>query len=105
MLGARPFFISLKMSSSAELGLLARLPSLASPLGIASIVVIGVIAIYVIEKLIGVPYPPDIPLIREPKGARRFSLRTRWAYLTDCQALFYEAYHEVHPPSPLNDHH
>uniref|UniRef100_A0A0D2XPE3 Cycloheximide-inducible protein CIP70 (Cytochrome P450 family) n=1 Tax=Fusarium oxysporum (strain Fo5176) TaxID=660025 RepID=A0A0D2XPE3_FUSOF len=62
------------MSSSAELGLLARLPSLASPLGIASIVVIGVIAIYVIEKLIGVPYPPDIPLIREPKGARRFSL-------------------------------
>ncbi|KAL7759464.1 hypothetical protein ACKLNR_009554 [Fusarium oxysporum f. sp. zingiberi] len=82
------------MSSSAELGLLARLPSLASPLGIASIVVIGVIAIYVIEKLTGVPYPPDIPLIREPKGARRFSLRTRWAYLTDCQALFYEAYHE-----------
>ncbi|KAF4503532.1 cycloheximide-inducible CIP70 (cytochrome P450 family) [Fusarium agapanthi] len=79
------------MSSNAELGLLARV---ASPLGIAAIVVIGVVAICVIDKLTAVPYPPDIPLIREPKGARRFSLRTRWAYLTDCQALFYEAYHE-----------
>lgn len=102
MLVARQFFNSLKMSSSTESSLLARV---ASPLGIASIVVIGFIAIYVIDKLTSVPYPPDIPLIREPKGARRFSLRTRWAYLTDCQALFYEAYHEVQPPSPLNDYH
>lgn len=102
MLGANQFFISLKMSSSAGLDLLA---GVASPLGIASIVVIVVLAIYVIDKLTAVPYPPDIPLIREPKGARRFSLRTRWAYLTDCQALFYEAYHEVQSPSPLNYHH
>ncbi|WZH41935.1 cytochrome P450 [Fusarium acuminatum] len=83
-------------SSGGDLGplLLARLPTVTSPLGIASVLVVLVIALFITEKLISVPYPPDIPLIREPKGARRFSLRTRWAYLTDCKALFHDAYHD-----------
>ncbi|KAF4415155.1 Ent-kaurene oxidase, partial [Fusarium austroafricanum] len=63
------------MPSSVDAGfLLARLPSLTSPLGVACVTVLVFIALYVIEKLLNVPYPPDIPLIREPKGARRFSL-------------------------------
>ncbi|KAJ4266123.1 hypothetical protein NW762_004102 [Fusarium torreyae] len=86
------------MSSSGSVDvtplLLERLPSVKSPLGILSIAVAIFIVLYVIELFINVPYPPDIPLIREPKGARRFSLRTRWAYLTDCEALFHEAYHQ-----------
>ncbi|KAF4944618.1 hypothetical protein FSARC_14623 [Fusarium sarcochroum] len=86
------------MSSSASVDvtplLLERLPSIKSPLGILAIAVAIFVVLYVAELLINVPYPPEIPLIREPKGARRFSLRTRWAYLTDCQSLFNEAYHQ-----------
>jgi hypothetical protein len=93
------------MSSGGDLRLLllARLPTLTSPLGIASVLVVLFIALFITEKLINVPYPPDIPLIREPKGARRFSLRTRWAYLTDCKALFHDAYHDVRNQSPSSD--
>lgn len=84
-------------ASSIELGpeLLARLPALTSPLGLASVAAILLIGLLITEKLLSVPYPPDIPLIREPKGARRFSLRTRWQYLTNCQPMFHEAYHDV----------
>ncbi|KAJ4312060.1 hypothetical protein N0V84_010133 [Fusarium piperis] len=74
--------------------LLDHLPSLTSPLGIVSVVLVTILVLYLVENLIHVPYPPGIPLIREPEGARRFSLRTRYAYLTDCQALFREAYHD-----------
>ncbi|KAI8654609.1 hypothetical protein NCS57_01207500 [Fusarium keratoplasticum] len=74
--------------------LLDRLPSLTSPLGIVLVVLVTVFVLYSVENLIHVPYPPGIPLIREPEGTRRFSLRTRYAYLTDCQALFREAYHD-----------
>ncbi|RGP76850.1 ent-kaurene oxidase [Fusarium longipes] len=74
--------------------LLARLPALTNPLGLASVAAILLVALFITEKLLSVPYPPGIPLIREPEGARRFSLRTRWQYLTNCQPLFYEAYHE-----------
>ncbi|KAF4997932.1 hypothetical protein FDECE_11945 [Fusarium decemcellulare] len=74
--------------------LLDHLPSLMSPLGIASVAVVAFFVLYLVERLIHVPYPPGIPLIREPEGARRFSLRTRWAYLTDCRGLFREAYHD-----------
>ncbi|KAM0248340.1 hypothetical protein ACHAP5_003511 [Fusarium lateritium] len=83
-------------SSGEELGplFLARLPTLTSPLAIISAVAVLFIALFITEKVINVPYPPDIPLIREPKGARRFSLRTRWAYLTDCKTLFHDAYHD-----------
>ncbi|KAF7559762.1 hypothetical protein G7046_g4395 [Stylonectria norvegica] len=51
------------------------------------------ISIYWVDRLFfSVPYPPGIPLLREPKGARRFSLRTRLGYYTDCESLFREAY-------------
>ncbi|KAF4982584.1 hypothetical protein FZEAL_1816 [Fusarium zealandicum] len=73
--------------------LLDRLPSLTSPLGIVSVAVAGLVLLYLVERLISVPYPPGIPLIREREGARGFSLRTRIAYLTDCQSLYREAYH------------
>ncbi|KAM0563067.1 hypothetical protein ACHAPJ_001912 [Fusarium lateritium] len=86
------------MSSSGSVDvtplLLERLPSFKSPLGILSIAVAIFFVLYIVELFINVPYPPDIPLIRESKGTRRFSLRTRWAYLTDCEALFSEAYHQ-----------
>ncbi|KAF5021134.1 hypothetical protein F66182_6834 [Fusarium sp. NRRL 66182] len=72
---------------------LDHLPSLTSPLGIVSVVGAVFVVLYLVEQLIHVPYPPGIPLIREPEGARRFSLRTRWAYHSDCQTLFHEAYH------------
>jgi hypothetical protein len=84
-------------ASSMDVGpeLLARLPALTSPLGIASVAAILLVALFITEKILSVPYPPGIPLIREPEGARRFSLRTRWQYLTNCQPMFYEAYHQV----------
>lgn len=93
------------MSASVmDLGpeLLARLPTLTSPLGIASVAAILLISLFITEKLLSVPYPPSIPLIREPEGARRFSLRTRWQYLTNCQPMYYEAYHKVHIPLLVN---
>ncbi|PMD50708.1 uncharacterized protein K444DRAFT_638046 [Hyaloscypha bicolor E] len=34
-----------------------------------------------------IQYPSRLPRICEPKGATRFSLRTRLAFLTDCQKL------------------
>ncbi|KAM5343521.1 hypothetical protein ACJ41O_012058 [Fusarium nematophilum] len=73
--------------------LLEHLPSLTSPLGIALVASAGIVVLFLIERLINVPYPPGIPLIREREGARWFSLRTRFAYLTDCETLFQEAYH------------
>ncbi|CEI41467.1 hypothetical protein FVEN_g3634 [Fusarium venenatum] len=83
-------------ASSMDVGpeLLARLPALTSPLGIASVAAILLIALFITEKILSVPYPPGVPLIREPEGSRRFSLRTRWQYLTNCQPMFYEAYHQ-----------
>ncbi|KAL3466934.1 cytochrome P450 [Aspergillus heterothallicus] len=38
------------------------------------------------------PLPKGIALIREPPGKTSFSLKTRWAYLTNCEAIFREAY-------------
>jgi hypothetical protein len=75
--------------------LLARLPALTSPLGLAAVAAVLLIGLFITEKFLSVPYPEGIPLIREPKGAKRFSLRTRWLYLTDCKSLFHEAYQDV----------
>ena len=36
-----------------------------------------------------------LPLVRERPGKRFFSLRTRWAYYTDCANLYRDAYHNV----------
>ncbi|KAI5459113.1 cytochrome P450 [Mariannaea sp. PMI_226] len=77
---------------------MAPLPELLSPtitsiLGWASIFVGVIVFICFFESyFLAVPYPPGVPLIREPEGARRFSLRTRLAYYIDCEALFREAY-------------
>ncbi|KAH7140293.1 cytochrome P450 [Dactylonectria estremocensis] len=73
--------------------LLDHLPSLTSPLGIALIVSACFVLFYLTERFVlTIPYPPGVPLVGEPEGARRFSLRTRVAYYTNCEALFREAY-------------
>lgn len=52
-----------------------------------------IVAVLLLDRFVtGTPYPPDIPLIREPEGTRRFSLRTRLAYYIDCKGLFEEAW-------------
>ncbi|KAF4124822.1 Cytochrome P450 [Geosmithia morbida] len=54
-----------------------------------------VLAAYLIERFItGVAYPPSIPLIREPEGARSFSLRTRISYYTECKAIYEDAWNQ-----------
>lgn len=71
-------------------------PLMTSPLGIALTVSGSILVLYLIEHyILGVPYPPEIPLVREPVGARRFSIRTRLAFYTDCQNLFRDAYDNV----------
>ena len=77
------------------------IPGLASPLGIALVTAGVVIGLLTLQHLIfGVPYPEGVALIREPPGARRFSLRTRLAYYTDCRRLYDEAWHNVRLFSP-----
>jgi hypothetical protein len=41
-----------------------------------------------------IKYPDNLPRVRE-NGRRRFSLKTRLAYYTDCKAIFQEAYETV----------
>lgn len=53
------------------------------------------IGLYGLDALVSVPYPKGVPLLREPPGATRFSLKTRIAYYTDCAALYKEAYENV----------
>lgn len=85
--------------------LLDHLPSLTSPLGIALIVSACFVLFYLTERFVlTIPYPPGVPLVGEPEGARRFSLRTRVAYYTNCEALFREAYTKVCPRLSTNQH-
>ncbi|KAH7163462.1 cytochrome P450 [Dactylonectria estremocensis] len=75
--------------------LLEHLPRVASPLGVASIAVAGLVLLYLIERyVLDVPYPQGIPIIGQPEGSRRLSLRTRLRYHTDCEGLFREAYND-----------
>lgn len=77
---------------------LDRLPPLASPLGFALIAVAGFVLLYLIERyVLDVPYPQGIPIVGQPAGARRLSLRTRLRYYTNCESLFREAYDNVRP--------
>ena len=72
------------------------LPEFDSPLGIALIAFAAIAVLYFVNAaFLADPFPKDVPLIREPPGKRSFSLRTRWAYMTDCEALFREAYENV----------
>lgn len=65
---------------------------------IAAVIFIS-IAILVSATLLsivfGLQYPSNVPRIREKPGAGHFSLRTRLAYYTDCEALFLGAYEKV----------
>lgn len=58
----------------------------------AALVFVG---LYRLDALISVPYPKGVPLLREPPGATRFSLKTRLAYYTDCPSLYREAWENV----------
>jgi len=58
-------------------------------------VVNAMIAIFV-AHLSTWEHPVEIPRIREAKGKRTFSFRTRLAYHTDAKKLFQEAYEKVY---------
>lgn len=49
----------------------------------------------IVNRRLAIRYPSNLPRVREPAGATRFSLKTRLAYHTDCNALFEEAYEKV----------
>lgn len=53
------------------------------------------VGLYSLNALISVPYPKGVPLLREPPGATRFTLKTRLAYYTDCPSLYREAWENV----------
>lgn len=59
---------------------------------------IAVSAHLIIGYFTQVCYPPNLPRVREPAGATHFSLKTRWAYYTDCKALYKEAYETASLP-------
>lgn len=75
---------------------LQDLPPLTSPLGLGILALGSVVFLYLLERFVlSVPYPPGMPLVREPEGATRFSIRTRLAYYIDCKQLFHDAYNNV----------
>ncbi|KAF2140916.1 uncharacterized protein K452DRAFT_351633 [Aplosporella prunicola CBS 121167] len=55
-----------------------------------SAVLVSVVIVY--QTFFAIRYPANLPLIGEPAGKRRFSLRTRLRYYSDCAALYKEAY-------------
>ncbi|KAL2847551.1 cytochrome P450 [Aspergillus pseudoustus] len=62
-------------------------------LGIGLICLVPAALLYIINALfLRVTNPQGVPLIREPTGKKSFSLKTRLAYMFDCEALFREAY-------------
>lgn len=72
------------------------LPEMGSPAGIVLLALVGCTLLYVINNVFfTVPYPPNVPFIREPEGKQGFSFRTRLAYYLDCPSLFREAYQNV----------
>ena len=73
-----------------------QVSSLTSPVGIV-LLLIGLFAlIYILEIFFfEVPYPPNVPLVFEPEGARRFSWSTRLKYYTNYRSLLIEAHENV----------
>ncbi|OJJ46552.1 hypothetical protein ASPZODRAFT_66197 [Penicilliopsis zonata CBS 506.65] len=65
-----------------------------SPIGLGLLGVGALAALYLLHILLDVPLPKGVDRIREPPGKTSFSWKTRLAYVTDCQQLFHEAYHE-----------
>jgi len=58
------------------------------------IVLLTFAVVYLYRRLFLIRYPADAPRVRDV-GKSRFSLRTRWAYYTDCANLLHEAYERV----------
>lgn len=71
------------------------LPRLSGSVGLVAVLLLLIALFLVINSLTSAPHPPGVPLIREPPGATRFSLRTRLAYYTDYQNILQEAYDDV----------
>lgn len=71
------------------------LPRMSGSVGLAVLLLLLVVLFFVINSVTSTPHPPGVPLIREPPGATRFSLRTRLAYYTDYQNILQEAYDDV----------
>lgn len=71
------------------------LPQWGSPLFVVLVSTLVLLGLYSLNTLVTVPYPKGVPLLREPPGATRFSLKTRAAYYADCPSLFREAYQNV----------
>ncbi|RDW57887.1 cytochrome P450 [Aspergillus mulundensis] len=66
-----------------------------SLLGVILYILFPATILYFINSLfLSAPLPQGVPFIREAPGKRSFSLKTRLAYLTDCESLFKEAYHK-----------
>ncbi|KAL4812992.1 cytochrome P450 [Aspergillus spinulosporus] len=66
-----------------------------SLLGVGVYFLVSAALLYIINTVfLGAVYPKGVPFIREPPGKTSFSLKTRLAYLTDCESLFREAYHK-----------
>ena len=57
--------------------------------------VLFVCIILIVRQANAIRYPPNLPRVREPPGSSRFSIKTTWAYYTDCRQLWNEAYHTV----------
>ncbi|KAK0120174.1 hypothetical protein ONS95_011580 [Cadophora gregata] len=74
--------------------LVAHLPSTINYAALAAVAGIFTV-IFVLHRAVSssATYPKDLPLVGEPVGRRRFSLRTRWRYYSDCVSLYKEAYH------------
>lgn len=64
--------------------------------GIVLYCILPLAAVYLINVLfLSGTTPKGVPLIQERTGKRSFSLKTRFKYLTSCESLFREAYHNV----------
>ncbi|KAL2787875.1 cytochrome P450 [Aspergillus keveii] len=62
-------------------------------LGIGLYCLVPAALLYTVNALFfRVANPQNVPLIREPPGKKSFSLKTRIAYMFDCESLFREAY-------------
>lgn len=73
------------------------LSRLSGSVGLVAVLLLLIALFLVINSLTSTPHPPGVPLIREPPGATRFSLRTQLAYYTDYQNILQEAYDDVCP--------
>ncbi|KAL5044867.1 hypothetical protein BDW71DRAFT_185473 [Aspergillus fruticulosus] len=66
-----------------------------SLLGVGIYLLLPAALLYLINSFfLRAVHPKGVPFIREPPGKTSFSLKTRIAYITDCESLFREAYHK-----------